>query len=402
VVEHDEETMRAADYIIDMGPGAGLEGGEIIAAGTLEQIIANPCSLSGQYLSGALTIGSHQKQCSVSPLPAPNPGWITVVGACENNLKNLTVGFPIGLLTCVTGVSGSGKSTLVNKILYPAVMRQLHHSKIEVGKHDALLGFEQIDKIIVVDQNPIGKTPRSNPATYIEIFGLIRELFANLPAAKVRGYGPGYFSCNVKGGRCEHCRGEGMRRIEMHVLADVFVPCDVCEGRRFQREALEITFKGRSIADVLQMSVEEALSFFSVIPVIRRKLARLHEVGLGYIKLGQSATTLSGGEAQRLKLANELGKSETEKTLYLLDEPTTGLHASDIQKLLKVLFQLRDQGNSVIVIEHHMSIVKSADWVIDLGPEGGDGGGELLVAGTPEAVAASPASITGNYMAHCS
>jgi excinuclease ABC subunit A len=400
VVEHDEETMRAADYIIDMGPGAGLEGGEIMAAGTLEQIIANPRSLSGRYLSGALRIGAPAKRCSAPPLLAPHPGWITVVGACENNLKNLTVGFPIGLVTSVTGVSGSGKSTLVNKILYPAVMKQLHHSKIAVGKHDTLLGCEQIDKIIVVDQSPIGKTPRSNPATYIEIFGLIRDLFTNLPAAKVRGYRPGYFSCNVKGGRCEHCRGEGMRRIEMHFLADVFVPCDVCEGRRFQREALEITFKGRSIADVLEMNVEEALSFFRAIPVIHRKLARLHEVGLGYLKLGQSATTLSGGEAQRLKLAAELGKRETGKTLYLLDEPTTGLHASDIQKLLEVLFQLRDRGNTVIVIEHHIAVIQSADWVIDLGPEGGDGGGELLIAGTPEAVAACSRSVTGKYMTH--
>ncbi|MFZ4116420.1 MAG: excinuclease ABC subunit UvrA [Chthoniobacterales bacterium] len=400
VVEHDEETMLAADHLIEMGPGAGVLGGQIMAEGTPKEIIANPNSLTGRYLSGAVTLAAGAKR---HPAPSSSPlnqGWITIVGAHENNLKNLTVGFPVGLLTCVTGVSGSGKSTLVNKILYPAMMRQLHRSHIPIGKHTALLGIEHVDKVIVIDQSPIGKTPRSNPATYVEIFGPIRDIFANLPAAKVRGYSAGYFSCNVKGGRCEHCRGEGMRRVEMHFLADVFVPCDVCEGRRFQREALEVTFKGRSIADVLEMSVEEALSFFSAIPVIRGKLARLHEVGLGYLKLGQSATTLSGGEAQRLKLASELGKRETGKTLYLLDEPTTGLHASDIQKLLDVLFQLRDRGNTVIVIEHHSGVVKSADWVIDLGPEGGDAGGGLVIAGNPEDVAACSQSITGKFLAN--
>ncbi len=400
VVEHDEETMLAADYLIDMGPGAGVLGGQIIAQGTPQEVIANGDSLTGRYLSRALTLATSAKRREAPSSSPPNQGWITIQGASENNLKNLTVGFPVGLLTCVTGVSGSGKSTLVNKILYPALMQKLYHSQMKVGTHTTLLGIEQIDKVIVVDQSPIGKTPRSNPATYVEIFGPIRDLFANLPAAKVRAYGSGYFSCNVKGGRCEHCRGEGMRRVEMYFLADVFVPCDVCEGRRFQREALEITFKGRSIADVLEMSIEEALGFFSAIPIIRGKLVRLSEVGLGYLKLGQSATTLSGGEAQRLKLAAELGKRETGKTLYLLDEPTTGLHSSDIQKLLEVLFQLRDRGNTVIIIEHHLGVIKSADWVIDLGPEGGDAGGELLFAGTPAAMATSLKSITGKSLAH--
>lgn len=398
VVEHDEETMRAADYIIDMGPGAGVLGGRIMAEGTPAEIMANADSLTGRYLKGSLTISVSAKRCIAPQVPAPNPGWITVVGAQENNLKNLTVGFPVGLFTCVTGVSGSGKSTLMNEILYPALANRLYRAKAAIGKHDAILGLEQIDKAIIIDQSPIGRTPRSNPATYVEIFGVIRELFANLPAAKVRGYTASYFSCNVKGGRCEHCRGEGMRRIEMHFLPDVFVPCELCEGRRFQREALEVTFKGRSIAQILEMSVEEATIFFSAIPMIHGKLGRLEEVGLGYLKLGQSATTLSGGEAQRLKLAAELGKRETGKTLYLLDEPTTGLHLADIQKLLEVLFKLRDRGNTLIVIEHHLSVIQSADWVIDLGPEGGDAGGQLVIAGTPEAIAACPESLTGKFL----
>lgn len=398
VVEHDEETMRAADYIIDMGPGAGSLGGHIMAQGSPSEIMAHSDCLTGSYLRGDLKIAASSTRRTPVTLSAPGPGWITVQGARENNLKNLTVGFPVGLFTCITGVSGSGKSTLVNKILHPAMAKYLNLSKAIVGRYDCLLGYEQIDKVILVDQKPIGRTPRSNPATYIEIIGAIRDLFAALPAAKIRGYTAGYFSCNLKGGRCEHCHGEGMRRVEMHFLADVYVPCDICEGRRFSREALEITFKGRNIAQVLEMSVGEAVRFFSAIPLIHLKLARLEEVGLGYLTLGQSATTLSGGEAQRLKLAFELGKRATGKTLYLLDEPTTGLHASDIQKLLEVLFKLRDLGNTLIVIEHHVGVIRAADWVIDLGPEGGDGGGHLVIEGTPEQVAACPRSVTGLFL----
>ncbi len=398
VVEHDEETMRAADYIIDFGPGAGPLGGKIMAQGTPGEIIANPESLTGRYLSGALNISVSQKRKQAPSSSEPGKGWLTLIGARENNLKNITVGFPVGLITCVTGVSGSGKSTLINKILYPALAEHFYRSKTVPGEHEKILGLENFDKVIVIDQSPIGRTPRSNPATYAEIFGAIRELFATLPAAKVRGLNAGYFSCNAKGGRCEHCKGEGMRRIEMHFLADIFVPCEVCEGKRFQREALEITFKGRSIAQVLEMTVEEALSFFKAIPTIVKKLECLNNVGLGYLKLGQSATTLSGGEAQRLKLASELGKRDTGKTLYLLDEPTTGLHVSDIQKLLEVLFQLRDRGNTLLIIEHQLNVIQSADWVIDLGPEGGDAGGHLVAVGTPEAVARCAESVTGSFL----
>jgi len=398
VVEHDEETMRAADHIIDMGPGAGIYGGQIIAQGRPEEIMSHTDCLTGSYLRGDKKIAVLTERRKPPTILAPSPGWITVQGARENNLKNLTVGFPVGLFTCVTGVSGSGKSTLVNKILHPAMTSSLNREKAILCHYDALRGYEHIDKVILVDQKPIGRTPRSNPATYIEIFGAIRDLFAALPAAKIRGYTSRYFSCNLKGGRCEHCLGDGMRRIEMNFLADVYVPCDVCEGRRFQREALEITFKGRNIAQVLEMSVQEAVVFFKTIPHIYLKLARLAEVGLGYLTLGQSATTLSGGEAQRLKLAFELGKRATGKTLYLLDEPTTGLHSADIQQLLEVLFKLRDLGNTIIVIEHHVGVMKAADWIIDLGPEGGEGGGYVVAQGTPETVAACSESVTGLFL----
>ena len=398
VVEHDEETMMAADHIIDMGPGAGPLGGRVLGEGSPKEIMANPESLTGRYLNGTLKIPVPTQRHQTPKISAPGKGWLTIVGAKENNLKNLTIGFPIGLITCVTGLSGSGKSTLVNDILYRSLAHQFYRSKELPGAHEALLGVEQLDKVIVIDQSPIGRTPRSNPATYSGIFGPIRDLFANLPAAKARGYQPNRFSCNVKGGRCEHCQGDGMRRIEMHFLADVFVPCEVCGGKRFQRETLEITYKGRSIADVLEMNVQEAAAFFRAIPSIHGKLERFEEVGLGYLKLGQSATTLSGGEAQRLKLASELGKRETGKTLYLLDEPTTGLHFTDIQKLLDVLLKLREGGNTLIVIEHNLEVIKSADWVIDLGPQGGAAGGELVIAGTPEELAACPGSFTGKFL----
>ena len=399
VVEHDEETIMAADHVIDFGPGAGPIGGRIMAEGTPAEIIANPDSITGRYLSGDLKIPiPQQRKKPSSPLEA-GVGWLSIVGARENNLKNLAVNFPVGLMTCVTGVSGSGKSTLVNDVLYRALAQKFYKAKKAPGLHDKILGAEQFDKIIVIDQSPIGRTPRSNPATYCGIFTLIRELFANLPAARVRGYKANRFSCNVKGGRCEHCQGDGMIRVEMHFLPDVFVPCEVCHGRRFNRETLEITYKGKSIADLLEASIDEARRFFSTVPGINEKLEKLQEVGLGYLKLGQSGTTLSGGEAQRLKLATELSKRATGRTLYLLDEPTTGLHFTDIQKLLDVLFKLRDAGNSLIIIEHHLEVIKSADWVIDLGPEGGAAGGELVVEGTPEQVPACKKSATGKYLA---
>ncbi|MFI0347847.1 MAG: excinuclease ABC subunit UvrA [Chthoniobacterales bacterium] len=398
VVEHDEETIMAADHVIDFGPGAGPLGGRIIAEGTPAQIMANPDSITGRYLSGDLKIPiPNERRKSSSSLKA-STGWLRIIGARENNLKNLTVNFPVGLMTCVTGVSGSGKSTLVNDVLYCALAQKFYKAKEAPGLHDKILGSEQFDKIIVVDQSPIGRTPRSNPATYSGIFTLIRELFANLPAARVRAYKANRFSCNVKGGRCEQCQGDGMIRITMHFLPDVFVPCEVCNGRRFNRETLEITFKGKSIADLLESSVDEAKRFFSSVPAINEKLERLQEVGLGYLKLGQSGATLSGGEAQRLKLATELSKRSTGRTLYLLDEPTTGLHFTDIQKLLDVLFKLRNAGNSLIIIEHHLEVIKSADWVIDLGPEGGAAGGEIVVEGTPEQVAACKKSATGRYL----
>ena len=398
VVEHDEETIMAADFILDMGPGAGPRGGEVVASGTPAAILANPASLTGRFLSGSEKISVPRIRNRPSLKAPPGEGWLTVVGAAENNLKQLTVGFPVGLLTCVTGVSGSGKSTLVNDILHRALARQFHGAKEVPGAHTRILGSEQFDKVVVIDQSPIGRTPRSNPATYSGVFGPIRDLYSGLPAAKVRGYGPSRFSCNVKGGRCEQCQGDGMIRIEMHFLADVFVECELCRGRRFNRETLEISYKGRNIADVLELTIDDAAGFFRSIPAVHGKLEVLQEVGLGYLKLGQSATTLSGGEAQRLKLASELARKATGQTLYLLDEPTTGLHFADIQKLLEVLLRLRDGGNTLIVIEHNLEVIKCADWIIDMGPEGGDEGGTLVVCGTAGDVAAHPSSHTGSWL----
>ncbi|MEI6323107.1 MAG: excinuclease ABC subunit UvrA [bacterium] len=398
VVEHDEETILAADYIFDMGPAAGPRGGEIVAQGTPAEILANSNSLTGKYLSGMEKISVPRIKQRPPITKAPGPGWLTVIDATENNLKNLTVGFPVGLLTCVTGVSGSGKSTLVNDILYRSLARQFHHAKETPGTHGRLHGVDQFDKVVVIDQSPIGRTPRSNPATYSGVFGPIRDLFSGLPAAKVRGYGPSRFSCNVKGGRCEQCQGDGSIRIEMHFLADVFVQCELCRGRRFNRETLEISYRGKNIADVLELTIDEAAGFFRSIPAIHGKLELLQEVGLGYLKLGQSATTLSGGEAQRLKLASELSRKATGRTLYLLDEPTTGLHFTDIQKLLEVLLRLRDGGNTLIVIEHNLEVIKCADWIIDLGPEGGEQGGSLVVSGPLNEVADHPSSHTGAWL----
>ena len=398
IVEHDEETILAADLILDMGPGAGPRGGEIVAKGTPAEILANPASLTGQFLSGSAKISVPRIRHRPPVKKAPGPGWLTVVDARENNLKNLTVGFPVGLLTVVTGVSGSGKSTLVNDILHRSLARQFYGAKEVPGAHGRILGDEAFDKVVVIDQSPIGRTPRSNPATYSGVFGPIRDLFSGLPAAKVRGYAPARFSCNVKGGRCEQCEGDGMIRIEMHFLADVFVECELCRGRRFNRETLEISYKGKNIADVLELTIDEAAGFFRSIPSIHGKLEVLQEVGLGYLKLGQSATTLSGGEAQRLKLASELSKKATGRTLYLLDEPTTGLHFADIQKLLEVLLRLRDGGNTLIVIEHNLEVIKCADWIIDMGPEGGEQGGSLVVCGTPDEVAEHAGSHTGSWL----
>jgi excinuclease ABC subunit A len=398
VVEHDEETILAADHILDMGPGAGPRGGEIVAEGTPAEILAHPKSLTGQFLSGRERISVPRIRQRPPVKAAPGPGWLTVTGASENNLKNLTVGFPVGLFTVVTGVSGSGKSTLVNDILHRALARQFHGAREVPGAHGRILGAEAFDKVVVIDQSPIGRTPRSNPATYSGVFGPIRDLFSGLPAAKVRGYGPARFSCNVKGGRCEQCEGDGMIRIEMHFLADVFVECELCRGRRFNRETLEISYKGKNIADVLELTIDEAAGFFRAVPQIHGKLEVLQEVGLGYLKLGQSATTLSGGEAQRLKLASELSRKATGRTLYLLDEPTTGLHFADIQKLLEVLLRLRDGGNTLIVIEHNLEVIKCADWIIDMGPEGGDAGGSLVVCGTPDEVAEHASSHTGSWL----
>lgn len=392
VVEHDEETIRAADYVIDLGPGAGVSGGRVVAYGSPRDITRHKSSLTGQYLSGRLTI----------PVPAVrrrgNGLVLTIVGAREHNLKNIEVEIPLGVLTCVTGVSGSGKSTLVNEILRRALDRQLYGSRERPGAHDKILGAEHIDKVIDIDQSPIGRTPRSNPATYTGVFSFIRELYALVPESRIRGYKPGRFSFNVKGGRCEACQGEGLIEIEMHFLPDVHVTCDVCKGARYDRETLEIAYKGKSIADVLDMTVEEALRFFEPVPKIKEKLQTLFDVGLGYIKLGQSATTLSGGEAQRVKLSRELSKRGTGQTLYILDEPTTGLHFHDISQLLEVLHRLTDVGNTVLVIEHNLEVIKTADWIIDLGPEGGDDGGQVVVAGRPEEVAAHPTSYTGQFL----
>ncbi len=392
VVEHDEDTMRAADYIVDVGPGAGVHGGEIVCAGTPKEIMACKESITGQYLSGARKV----------PVPEArrpgNGGFLTVRKARQNNLKGIDVKIPLGTFTCVSGVSGSGKSSLVNEILYKTLAAELNGAKAKPGLSDGIDGMEQLDKVIDIDQSPIGRTPRSNPATYTGVFTDIRELFAQTADAKMRGYGSSRFSFNVKGGRCEACEGDGILKIEMHFLPDVFVPCEVCKGKRYNRETLEVKYKGKSIYDVLEMTVEEAMTFFESLPRIRRKIATLFEVGLGYIKLGQPATTLSGGEAQRVKLATELSKRSTGKTIYILDEPTTGLHTYDVQKLIEVLQKLVDAGNTVVVIEHNLDVLKTADWVIDMGPEGGDRGGTLVAAGTPEELVKIPESYTGQYL----
>ena len=392
VVEHDEDTMRAADYIVDIGPGAGVHGGRVVAAGTPAEVMANEASLTGQYLSGRKKIETPKTR------RAGNGKLLTVRGAQENNLKNIDVSVPLGTFTCVTGVSGSGKSSLVNEIIYKKLGADLNRMKAHAGKHRAIEGEENLDKVICIDQSPIGRTPRSNPATYTNLFNDIRDLFASTPDAKARGYGPGRFSFNVRGGRCEACGGDGQLKIEMHFLPDIYVPCEVCKGKRYNRETLEVHYKGRSIADVLEMTVEEALEFFRDLPKLANKLETLRDVGLGYIKLGQSSTTLSGGEAQRVKLATELSKRATGRTIYILDEPTTGLHTDDVRKLLEVLQKLTDAGNTVLVIEHNLDVIKSADYLIDLGPEGGSGGGTLVACGTPEEVAACEASYTGQYL----
>ena len=393
VVEHDEDAIRIADHVVDVGPGAGIHGGEIVADGTPADIMANKNSLTGQYLTGARTIAVPERR-------APNPRrTIKVVNARGNNLKNVTAEIPLGLFTCITGVSGGGKSTLLIDTLYKAVARKLNNASEGPAPHDRIEGLEHIDKIIDIDQSPIGRTPRSNPATYTGAFTPIREWFAGLPESKARGYEPGRFSFNVKGGRCEACQGDGVIKIEMHFLPDVYVTCDVCKGKRYNRETLDVLFKGKSIADVLDMTVEEALDFFKAVPRVREPLALLHRVGLDYIHVGQQATTLSGGEAQRVKLAKELAKRATGRTLYILDEPTTGLHFHDVAKLLEVLHELTDQGNTVVVIEHNLEVIKTADWIIDLGPEGGDGGGEIVATGTPEDIVKVKRSYTGAFLA---
>ena len=391
VVEHDEDTMLAADYIVDIGPEAGEHGGEVVATGTAEELMRNPNSITGEYLSGKRKI----------PVPAERgkpTGWITVKGAAENNLKNINVKFPLGVLTCVTGVSGSGKSSLINEILYKKLACLLNRARIKPGKHKDIVGVEQLDKIINIDQSPIGRTPRSNPATYTGVFDHIRELFAMTKDAKARGYDKGRFSFNKKGGRCEACAGDGIIKIEMHFLPDVYVPCEVCHGQRYNRETLEVKYKGKNIYEVLDMTVEEACRFFDSLPSIRRKIETLRDVGLGYIKLGQPSTTLSGGEAQRVKLATELSRQSTGKTIYVLDEPTTGLHFADVHKLTEILQRLTEGGNTVVVIEHNLEVIKTADYIIDMGPEGGEGGGTVVTAGTPEEVAAVPESYTGQYL----
>ena len=391
VVEHDEDTMLAADHIVDIGPGAGEHGGQVIAQGTAQEIMQIPESITGQYLSGKIQI----------PVPETRrkpTGWLTVKGAAENNLKNIDVKFPLGVFTCVTGVSGSGKSSLVNEILYKYLAKQLNRARTIPGKFKKIEGVEQLDKVIDIDQSPIGRTPRSNPATYTGVFDQIRDLFASTVDAKAKGYTKGRFSFNVKGGRCEACGGDGIIKIEMHFLPDVYVPCEVCQGKRYNRETLDVKYKGKSIYDVLDMTVEEALEFFDKVPSIRRKIETLNDVGLSYIKLGQPSTTLSGGEAQRIKLATELSRRSTGKTIYILDEPTTGLHFADVHKLVEILQRLAEGGNSVVVIEHNLDVIKTADYIIDIGPEGGDGGGTVIAEGTPEHIAQCPNSYTGIYV----
>ena len=396
VVEHDEDTIRAADYILDLGPGAGVRGGYLVAAGTLAEVLRVEASSTAQYLTGALKIPTPRKR--VAPEKSKESGWLSVIGAKENNLKNITVSFPLGCFTCVTGVSGGGKSTLVDDILRRALFRYFYRAKDRPGNHVEIRGLDQIDKAIVIDQSPIGRTPRSNPVTYTGAFAPIRLLFSQLPTARVRGYEPGRFSFNVKGGRCENCEGDGVIKIEMHFLADVYVECEVCRGRRYNRETLEITYKGKNVADILDLTVDEAARFFRNVPAIYDKMLALEEVGLGYVRLGQSATTLSGGEAQRVKLATELSKKATGRTVYILDEPTTGLHFADIHMLLEVLMKLRDAGNTLIVIEHNLEVIKCADWVVDLGPEGGECGGQIVGEGTPEKIATLSSSHTGRYL----
>ena len=383
--------MLAADYIVDIGPGAGSHGGEVVACGTAQELMKNPASVTGKYLSGELFI----------PVPKARrkpTGWIKVKGAAENNLKSIDVSFPLGVMTCVTGVSGSGKSSLVNEILYKTLARDLNRARTIPGKNKGIEGIGQLDKVIDIDQSPIGRTPRSNPATYTGVFDMIRDLFASTPDAKARGYKKGRFSFNVKGGRCEACGGDGIIKIEMHFLPDVYVPCEVCGGKRYNRETLDVKYKGKSIFDVLDMTVEEAVTFFENVPSIRRKIETLYDVGLSYVKLGQPSTTLSGGEAQRIKLAAELSRRSTGKTIYILDEPTTGLHFADVHKLVDILHRLADGGNTVIVIEHNLDVIKTADYIIDMGPEGGDGGGTVVTQGTPEEVAENPDSYTGYYV----
>ncbi|NLD50417.1 MAG: excinuclease ABC subunit UvrA, partial [Clostridiaceae bacterium] len=392
VVEHDEDTMYAADYIIDLGPGPGVHGGKIVAAGTVEEIKNNPDSITGQYLSGTKKIEVPEKRRK------PNGKWIEVIGARENNLKNLNVKIPLGVFTCVTGVSGSGKSSLVNEILYKKLANELNRARLRPGEHDHIKGLEYLDKVIDIDQSPIGRTPRSNPATYTGLFDLIREIFTGTTEAKMRGYKAGRFSFNIKGGRCEACTGDGIIKIEMHFLPDVYVPCEVCKGKRYNRETLEVRYKGKNIADVLDMTVEDALEFFKNIPKIQRKLQTLYDVGLGYIKVGQSSTTLSGGEAQRVKLATELSKRSTGKTMYILDEPTTGLHTSDVHRLTDILQRLVEAGNSVVVIEHNLDVIKSSDYIIDLGPDGGNKGGLIVAQGTPEEIVKVEQSYTGKFL----
>jgi excinuclease ABC subunit A len=394
VVEHDADTIQAADYILDLGPGAGVRGGELVAAGTLKEILDSERSLTGRYLSGDLNIPLPKERKQ----PSRDRGSIEIVGASENNLKNVNARIPIGLFTCVTGVSGSGKSTLVDDTLRRALMRKFYGSKEKPGAHKEIRNYEGLEKIVVIDQTPIGRTPRSNPATYTGMFNAIRDLFSKLPAAKVRGYESGRFSFNVKGGRCEKCQGDGLIKIEMHFLPAVYVTCEACNGRRYNRETLEINYKGMNIADVLDMTVDEAVNFFRAVPQIYDPLLTLAEVGLGYIHLGQSGTTLSGGEAQRIKLAAELSRKQTGRTLYILDEPTTGLHFHDVAKLLEVLFKLRASGNTLLVIEHNLDVIKTADWIIDLGPDGGDGGGRVVAQGTPEEIVRCPESHTGKYL----
>ena len=392
VVEHDEDTMRAADCVVDIGPGAGEHGGELVGIGTAEELMKNPASITGDYLSG-------KRQIPVPETRKTPVGWLTVKGASQNNLKNITAKFPLGVMTCVTGVSGSGKSSLVNEILYKCLAKKLNRARTIPGKHKEIIGTEQLDKVIDIDQSPIGRTPRSNPATYTGVFDQIRDLFASTADAKARGYKKGRFSFNVKGGRCEACSGDGILKIEMHFLPDVYVPCEVCHGKRYNRETLEVKYKGKSIYDVLDMTVEEALEFFEPIPSIRRKIQTLYDVGLSYIRLGQPSTTLSGGEAQRIKLATELSKRSTGKTIYILDEPTTGLHFEDVRKLIEILKRLAEGGNTVVVIEHNLDVIKTADYIIDIGPEGGDKGGKIIAQGTPEEIAQNPDSYTGQYVA---